>query len=83
MEPVNYAVSMNPRSVVVSDFNADGKLDLAVASENADSNVSLLLGNGDGTFQAEVNYLAGSNPFYVAVEISMPMANPIWRRQTT
>jgi len=31
------------------------------------SNVSVLLGNGDGTFQAAVNYGAGSDPVSVAV----------------
>ena len=35
--------------IVAGDFNGDGRLDLAVA--NVDSNdVSVLLGNGDGTF---------------------------------
>ena len=29
--------------------------------------MSVLLGNGDGTFQAAVNYPAGLNPFSVAV----------------
>src|ERR1019366_8246635 len=36
-------------SVTVGDFNGDGKLDLAVDEGN---NVSVLLGNGDGTFKA-------------------------------
>jgi hypothetical protein len=56
--PVLYnggAPSGIPISVVARDFNGDGKLDLAVASSDnklpATSNVGILLGNGDGTFQ--------------------------------
>jgi hypothetical protein len=40
---------MNPVSVAVGDFNGDGKADLAVANRTG-NNVSVLLGNGDGTF---------------------------------
>ena len=50
----------------MGDLNGDGKLDLAVA--NALSNdVSILQGNGDGTFQTAVNYAAGTNPYSIAV----------------
>ena len=49
------------RSVTTGDFNADGRSDLAVANVNS-SNVSILRGNGDGTFQAAVNFGAGSAP---------------------
>jgi hypothetical protein len=41
--------------VAVGDFNGDGICDLAVANESSNS-VSVLLGNGDGTFQDAVNY---------------------------
>jgi len=56
----------------VGDFNGDGKPDLAVANAgNAatgdDGNVSILLGNGDGTFQAALDVAAGKNPFSIAV----------------
>src|SRR2546430_9467732 len=46
-----------PSCVVVADFNGDGKSDLALA---IDSGIAVLLGNGDGTFQAAVSYRAGS-----------------------
>ena len=42
------------KSIVVGDFNGDGKADLAVGSEYL-SFVSILLGNGDGTFTAAPN----------------------------
>jgi len=53
---VDYNVGTNPVSVAVGDFNGDGKPDLAVGG----SSVSVLLGNGDGTFQPAVNYGPGS-----------------------
>src|SRR5579864_14139 len=37
-------------AIALSDFNGDGKIDVAVAN-NFSNNVSILLGNGDGTFQ--------------------------------
>ena len=57
-----------PRSVAVGDFNRDGKPDLATANHDS-NNVSILLGNGSGTFAAAVNPIAvGTNgPASVAV----------------
>ncbi len=52
-------------SVAVADVNGDGKLDLVVANECADSAcmqhgfVGVVLGNGDGTFQPAVTYDSG------------------------
>ena len=47
---VNYAAGTGPTSLVATDFNHDGNLDLAVASSLSDY-VSILIGNGDGTFR--------------------------------
>jgi len=55
-----------PRSVVSGQFNGDTNLDLVVANFGS-SNVSVLLGNGDNTFQPAVNYAAGSGAINVVV----------------
>ncbi len=69
---VDYTVSLGPLSVVTADFNGDGKLDLAVANSCGTSSpcgrpglVSILLGNGDGTFATHVDYPAGSFPYTI------------------
>src|SRR5439155_25002486 len=58
--PVNYAVATYPSGVVTADFNHDGKPDLAIVcsgyffastDDGKRTNLSILLGNGDGTFQ--------------------------------
>jgi hypothetical protein len=61
-----YAVGRVPFAVAVGDFNGDGKLDLVVSSI-ADNTVSLLLGNGDGTFPPAVNLRTQAEPHGVAI----------------
>src|SRR5207253_1405580 len=62
------AVGSSPSSVAVADFNTDGKPDLVTANQgNGAGSVSVLLGNGDGTFQPARDDAAGSYSRSVAV----------------
>lgn len=62
--PVRYASGdFGPVRVIIADFNQDGKSDLAIANgnweaTNGNGSVSLLLGNGDGSFRAAYSYLS-------------------------
>src|SRR5260370_5356871 len=64
----NYRAGSFPLSIAVGDFNADGVVDLVVANSSGIPNdVSVLLGRGDGSFKASLNFPAGSFPVAVAV----------------
>ncbi len=69
------AGTSSPRFVAVADVNGDGKLDLVVANRCIDNGclveavVAVLLGNGDGTFQAAVTYNSGGL-FTVSVAVA-------------
>jgi hypothetical protein len=63
---VNYGAGSGPEAMALGDVNGDGKPDLAVA-DNGSNMVSILLGNGDGTFGAAVPYGVGTQPVSVAL----------------
>jgi hypothetical protein len=63
----SYAVGTSPVAIAVGQLNnSDTHLDLVVAN-SGDGTVSVLLGNGDGTFRNAVNYAAGRNPVALAL----------------
>jgi hypothetical protein len=58
-------VGTSPSSVVTGDFDRDGDPDLAVANYGSGT-VSILLSNGNGTFQPATTHSVGANPLSVA-----------------
>ena len=66
LNPQSPAGGNFPVAVAVGDFNGDGIPDLAAADELGGI-VTILLGNGDGTFREVATPKTGSDPFAVVV----------------
>jgi Putative Ig domain/FG-GAP-like repeat/Domain of unknown function (DUF4114) len=60
----NFPVVADPYSATVADFDGDGNVDLAVNNYDT-ANVSVLLGNGNGSFSPATNFAVGANPFTI------------------
>jgi hypothetical protein len=69
--PTTRLAGLQPDSVAIADFNGDGIPDLAIAFPEDEvarqTTVSVLLGNGDGTYQAPLTFDVGSGPTSLAV----------------
>jgi hypothetical protein len=54
----SYPAGQNPSTLVAGDFNRDGNLDLAMIDSpfGYGTSITILLGNGDGTFQSPANF---------------------------
>ena len=51
---IDYPVAGQTQDIAAGDFNGDGKMDLAVSINTQQISLSLLIGNGGGTFNAAV-----------------------------
>ena len=74
----------SPFWLATGDFNGDGKLDAAVTNQPGNI-VTVLIGNGDGTFMPPVDYPAGSSPYAIVAAdlnadgwLDLAVANGDW-----
>ena len=68
--PISRPLNPGPAGITGADLNQDGKLDLVVANDYQQghlNSVSVLLGNGDGTFGQASDYGVGLLPWAIAV----------------
>ena len=63
--PIQISTGGSPAAIVTDDWNGDGNEDIAIAN-SANNTVSVLFGNGDGTFAAPAKYTVGSDPTAIA-----------------
>src|SRR5438552_154300 len=71
---IAYPTAVNAYSIAAKDYNGDGIVDMAVVNYNGGNAgiVSVLSGNGDGTFAPAVNYNTGLGPRFMATAPSSP-----------
>jgi hypothetical protein len=60
--PVSFKLDKSPYDIIATDFNGDGNLDVATCTEYNSEGMSVLLGNGNGTFKSAQNYDGAYSP---------------------
>lgn len=76
----SYPAGGNTMSMAGGDLNGDGRIDLVVTINQADIGLSLLMGNGNGTFQAPVtlpNTAGADAPSVVVTDLNNDGRNDI------
>jgi hypothetical protein len=69
--PLNLSIGNDPTCVALTDLNADGKIDLTVVNYlTGNSVISVLLGNGDGTFGPPADYPVGNSDYLVVADFN-------------
>lgn len=66
---INVTAGSGPNAVNVADWDHDGRPDLGIASNNGANSTTVLIGLGNGQFEAPVTFpTGGSSPAFVAVQ---------------
>ena len=68
--------SVAAAGLAAADFNGDGNADLASFGGIDNTAILILRGNGDGTFQAPLDYYGGPSPGVIAVGHFQSQASP-------
>jgi flagellin-like hook-associated protein FlgL len=68
LNSVQYTTGLQPIDVEIADFNGDGILDIAAASDIGQ--VDILLGKGDGTFNSSIAFSAARSYSFAAGDVN-------------
>lgn len=62
----NYPTGNSPQFIATAILRSGSSVDDLMVANSADNTVSVLLGNGDGTFATQVTYATGTDPVWIA-----------------
>ncbi|MBK7951060.1 MAG: VCBS repeat-containing protein [Deltaproteobacteria bacterium] len=67
MPAMGFVAGMSPSDVAAGDFDEDGGRDLVITNANFADQITILRGNGDGTFEPPVSHPVDLEPLTVVV----------------